>query len=129
MTTFETLPRRIFLDSCTAQTLRDYGSYIYEAEPIEASDRIYRVTDGFANLEALRDIFAVSERAMYAASHDVARTVTKLAESGASRSLAAATASRSLRRRAASTLAAMVSRKYPVGAVTDEWHKTLIVVE
>lgn len=61
----ETLPRRIFLDSCTAQTLRDYGSYIYEAEPIEASDRIYRVNDGFANLEALRDIFAVSERAMF----------------------------------------------------------------
>ena len=44
MTTFETLPRRIFLDSCTAQTLRDYGSYIYEAEPIEASDRIYSLT-------------------------------------------------------------------------------------
>jgi hypothetical protein len=65
MTTFETLPHRIFLDSCTAQTLRDYGSYIYEAEPIEASDRIYRVNDGFANLEALRDIFAVSERAMF----------------------------------------------------------------
>ena len=65
MTTFETLPRRIFLDSCTAQTLRDYGSYIYEAEPIEPSDRIYRVSDGFANLEALRNIFAVSERAMF----------------------------------------------------------------
>jgi hypothetical protein len=28
---FESLPRRIFLDSCTAQTLRDYGGYIYEA--------------------------------------------------------------------------------------------------
>jgi hypothetical protein len=62
---FETLPRRIFLDSCTAQTLRDYGSYIYDAEPIEASDRIHRVSDGIANLEALRDIFAVNERAMF----------------------------------------------------------------
>ena len=63
--TFETLPRRIFLNSCTAQTLRDYGSYIYEAEPIEASDRIHGVTDGLANIEALRDIFAVSERALF----------------------------------------------------------------
>jgi hypothetical protein len=54
---FESLPRRIFLDSCTAQTLRDYGSYIYEGEAIEASDRIRRVTDGLANLEALRNIF------------------------------------------------------------------------
>jgi hypothetical protein len=62
---FETLPRRIFLDSCTAQTLRDYGSYIYEAEPIEASDRIHGVSDGLANIEALRDIFAVSERALF----------------------------------------------------------------
>jgi hypothetical protein len=39
----ETLPHRIFLDSCTAQTLRDYGSYIHESEPLEASDRIFRV--------------------------------------------------------------------------------------
>lgn len=62
---FETLPRRIFLDSCTAQTLRDYGNYIYDAEPIEASDRIHRVSNGIANLEALRDIFAVNERAMF----------------------------------------------------------------
>ena len=62
---FESLPRRIFLDSCTAQTLRNYGGYIYEAEPIPASDRIYRVTDGIANVEALRDIFLVNERALF----------------------------------------------------------------
>lgn len=63
--TFESLPRRIFLDSCTAQTLRDYGGYIYEAEPIPTSDRIYRVTDGIANIEALRDIFLVNGRAQF----------------------------------------------------------------
>jgi hypothetical protein len=51
---FESLPRRIFLDSCTAQTLRDYGCNIYEAEPIADTDRIRRVTDGVANVEALR---------------------------------------------------------------------------
>lgn len=62
---FERLPRRIFLDSCTAQTLRNYGGYIYESEPIPDSDRIYRVTDGFANIEALREIFLVNERALF----------------------------------------------------------------
>jgi hypothetical protein len=62
---FESLPRRIFLDSCTAQTLRDYGDYIYEAEPIPSSDRIHRVTDGIANIEALRDIFLINERAQF----------------------------------------------------------------
>jgi hypothetical protein len=62
---FEALPRRIFLDSCTAQTLRDYGGYIFEGEPIPASDRIHRVTDGIGNLDALRDIFLVNERAQF----------------------------------------------------------------
>jgi hypothetical protein len=59
------LPRRIFLDSCTAQTLRDYGGYIYADEPIDASDRIHRVTDGVANIEALRNIFLINERALF----------------------------------------------------------------
>ena len=62
---FESLPRRIFLDSCTAQTLRDYGEYIYEGQPISDSDRIHRVTNGIANIEALRDIFLVNERAQF----------------------------------------------------------------
>lgn len=62
---FESLPRRIFLDSCTAQTLRDYDGYIYEGEPIPESDRIYRVPDGIANVEALRDIFLINERAQF----------------------------------------------------------------
>jgi hypothetical protein len=62
---FEALPRRIFLDSCTAQTLRNYGGYIYEGEPIPESDRIHRVTDGIANIEALREIFLISERALF----------------------------------------------------------------
>jgi hypothetical protein len=62
---FESLPRRIFLDSCTAQTLRNYAGYIYEGEPISDSDRIHRVTDGVANIQALRDIFLVNERALF----------------------------------------------------------------
>jgi hypothetical protein len=59
------LPRRIFLDSCTVQTMRDYGGFIYEAEPILASDRIHTVTNGIDNLEALRHIFLVNERAQF----------------------------------------------------------------
>jgi len=62
---FEKLPRRIFLDSCTAQTLRDYGSYIYEGEEIPGDARIRRVVDGIEKVEALRIIFYVSERAMF----------------------------------------------------------------
>jgi hypothetical protein len=62
---FEALPRRIFLDSCNAQTLRDYDGYIYEGEPIAESDRIHNVTDGIANVEALRKIFLVRERALF----------------------------------------------------------------
>lgn len=62
---FESLPRRIFLDSCTAQTLRDYGGYIYEGEPIPSSNGIHRVPDGLANIKALRDIFIVNERALF----------------------------------------------------------------
>ena len=63
--TLESLPRRIFLDSCTAQTLRDYGGFIYEGEPIAEADRIHRIPDGPANLDALRNVFMVSERAMF----------------------------------------------------------------
>lgn len=61
----ESVPRRIFLDSCTAQTLRNYGGYIYEAEPIPDIDRIHRVTDGIANIAALRNVFVVNERALF----------------------------------------------------------------
>ena len=61
----ETLPRRVFLDSCTAQTLRDYGAFVYEGEPITDTDRIHHIPDGVANLDALRNVFLVSERAMF----------------------------------------------------------------
>jgi hypothetical protein len=65
MQSLDLLPRRIFLDSCTAQTLRSYGAYIYEGEPIPDSDRIRSVTDGIANIEALREIFQINERAQF----------------------------------------------------------------
>jgi hypothetical protein len=61
----EALPRRTFLDSSTAQTLRDYGGFIWEGEAIPQQNRIHRVTDGYANVEALQAIFRVNERALF----------------------------------------------------------------
>jgi hypothetical protein len=62
---FESLPRRIFLDSCTVQMLRDYDGYIFEGEPIHHSNRIHGMPDGVANVQALLDIFLVNERALF----------------------------------------------------------------
>jgi hypothetical protein len=61
----ESLPRRIFLDSCTAQALRDYGGYIYEAQAVYDSDPIHRVPEGIAKIEALGNIFLLNERALF----------------------------------------------------------------
>jgi hypothetical protein len=63
--TFEALPYRIFLDSCTVQTLRDYGGYIYDGGSIPDNDRIHCVVDGYAKVEALRDVCLVTQRAMF----------------------------------------------------------------
>lgn len=65
MQSFHNLPRRLFLDSCTVQTIGQYGSYIWEGEPLAATDSVYRVNGGPANLAALRDIFLVNERALF----------------------------------------------------------------
>ncbi len=35
---FEDIPRRIFLDSSTLQTLQDYGGFLYENEPLAVTD-------------------------------------------------------------------------------------------
>ena len=55
----------MFLDSCTAQTLRDYDRYIFGGEEIPDFDRIRHVPDGIANIEALRDIFLINDRAQF----------------------------------------------------------------
>ncbi len=62
---FNSLPRRLFLDSCTVQTIGQYGTYIWEGEPLSATDSMCRVEGGPANLAALRDIFLVNERALF----------------------------------------------------------------
>jgi hypothetical protein len=62
---FEALPRRIFIDSCTVQTLRKYGEFIYDGGSIAEDNKIHRIPQGFEELLALRNICAVTGRAMF----------------------------------------------------------------
>ncbi len=62
---FDALPRRIFLDSSTLQTLQTYGSFIFENEEPSQGDRTHRIPGHFAEIDALRVIFFVNERAMF----------------------------------------------------------------
>ena len=60
----ESLPRRVFLDSCTLQTLRDFGPFVWEGEPLDVS-RLESIPGGEANVRALRRIFLVNQRALF----------------------------------------------------------------
>lgn len=62
---FEEIPRRIFLDSSTLQTLQDYGAFLYENEPLTVNDRIECDPKGIAKLETLRMIMQITERAPF----------------------------------------------------------------
>jgi hypothetical protein len=62
---FEEIPQRVFLDSSILQTLLRYGGFLYENEPVNAADKIWQNPHGMANLEALRDIMHVNERAQF----------------------------------------------------------------
>ena len=62
---FESLPKRIFVDSSTLQTLQVYGEFVYEnVEPAE-DDRIHSIPQGYEELDALRAIFFVGKRAPF----------------------------------------------------------------
>ena len=62
---FFSLPRRVFLDSSTLQTLQDYGGFIWEGEPIPDNDRIFAIPGHPEEVQALRAIFTVNDRAMF----------------------------------------------------------------
>jgi hypothetical protein len=62
---FEEIPQRVFLDSTILQTLLKYGEFLYENVPVDEADRIWQNPHGMANLEALRDILHVNERAHF----------------------------------------------------------------
>ena len=59
------LPRRIYLDTSTLQKLYDFGGEIFENEPFEPGGRAARVQGLADEIDALRMIFMVNERAMF----------------------------------------------------------------
>jgi hypothetical protein len=59
------LPRRIYLDTSTLQNLYDFGGEIFEGEPFEPVGRAVRVRGLADEIDALRMIFTVNERAMF----------------------------------------------------------------
>ena len=59
------LPRRVYLDTSTLQTLYDFSEVVFEAVPFLPRGRAAGV-EGFADeLEALRRVFLVNERAQF----------------------------------------------------------------
>lgn len=59
------LPRRIYLDTSTLQTVFDYGGTIWDGEAFVPSGRAGRVKGFEEELHALRMIFLVNERGMF----------------------------------------------------------------
>lgn len=59
------LPRRIYLDTSTLQKLYDFGGEIFESEPFEPGGRAVRVQGLADEIDALRMIFMINERAMF----------------------------------------------------------------
>jgi hypothetical protein len=59
------LPRRIYLDTSTLQKLYDFGGEIFEGEPFEPVGRSARVQGLVNEIDALRMIFVINERAMF----------------------------------------------------------------
>ena len=62
---FVDLPRRLFLDSSTLQALNTYGEFIYDGGSIDTQDRIWSIPDGPENVQALKDIMFVGQRASW----------------------------------------------------------------
>lgn len=61
----ELLPKRIFVDSSTLQTLQDYGEFLYENVQPAADDGIYSIPHGYEELDALRAILLVGRRGAF----------------------------------------------------------------
>ena len=59
------LPRRIYLDSSTLQTVYEWGGVIWEEEPFEPTSRAMKVAGFDREIDALRLIFLVNQRAQF----------------------------------------------------------------
>jgi hypothetical protein len=73
---FDALPRRLFLDSSTLQALMGYGEFVWENVEPPPCDRAHSMPDFLNDLEALRLIFQVNNRAGF----DIVITENSLAE-------------------------------------------------
>jgi hypothetical protein len=73
---FAALPRRLFLDSSTLQTLLDYGEFIWENVESPPGDRAHEIPGFLDDLDALRTIFQVNDRAGF----DIVLSPNTLAE-------------------------------------------------
>jgi hypothetical protein len=62
---FAALPKRLFLDSSTLQTILRYGEFIFENVDPPPGDRAHRVPGAGKDIDALRHIFQVSQRASF----------------------------------------------------------------
>jgi hypothetical protein len=60
-----TLPRRIYLDTGTPQTMHDYSETLRENEPFEPLRRDRQIPGLADEIDALRNIFLVNERAHF----------------------------------------------------------------
>jgi hypothetical protein len=60
-----TLPRRIYLDTSTLQNLYEFGGVVFEEEPFEPLGRAAKVKGLDEELDTLRKIFRVNERASF----------------------------------------------------------------
>lgn len=62
MKQMQQIPARVFLDSSTLQTLQDFGGFIYNGCEIPEESRIWKIPDGFNNVDALRKIMIAGSR-------------------------------------------------------------------
>ncbi len=62
---FIELPRRLFLDSSTLQTMMRYGEFIWENVEPTVDDRAYTMPGFMDDLDALRMMFQVNQRAAF----------------------------------------------------------------
>jgi hypothetical protein len=62
---FAALPKRLFLDSSTLQTVLRYGEFVFESIEPPPGDRAHLVPGAGEDLDALRHIFQVSQRASF----------------------------------------------------------------
>jgi hypothetical protein len=59
------LPRRIYLDTCTLQAVHNYGGVIWEDEPFVPKGPAHSTADFERQIQALRMILLVNKRAMF----------------------------------------------------------------